>query len=303
MEAVIMGDYEWDENINIRNRSGYLTEDFHFFHLKDRVSKEFEFHYHDFDKIIIFISGKVTYFIEGKAYFLKPWDMLLVNNNEIHKPIIDSSEVYERIIIWTNLEFIERHNYEGCDLRSCFNLVNEKRVNLIRLDEEAQNHLKTIIRFLEDAIYSKEFGSKLLSNALFIELLIYINRIYLGNLYIKDGRALKYDKQIEEILKFINSNLSEDLSIDTIAEKFYLSRYYLMHKFKKETGYTIHNYILQKRLILVIEKLENEKEITKVSLECGFNDYSAFLRAFKKMFNKSPREYISNKEKLNGYKL
>lgn len=292
-----MSNCEFDNNIVTRSKSGYLTEDFHFFHIKDRISKEFEFHYHEFNKIIIFISGKVTYLIEGKSYFLKPWDMLLVNNNEIHKPIIDTSEPYERIIIWTNLEFIEKHNYEGCDLRSCFNLINEKKINLIRLDEEAQNHLKTIISYLEDAIGSKEFGSKLLSNAFFIELLIYINRIYLGNLYLRYGRDLKYDKQIDKILKYINSNLNEDLSIDKIAEKFYLSRYYLMHKFKKETGYTIHNYIIQKRLILVSEKLENEKEVYKVSNECGFNDYSTFLRAFKKMFNITPREFINNQKK------
>lgn len=73
------------------NKSGYLNNDFQLFHLKDKKNQEFEFHYHDFNKIIIFLSGKVTYLIEGKAYNLKPWDILLVNNHDVHKPIIDSS--------------------------------------------------------------------------------------------------------------------------------------------------------------------------------------------------------------------
>ena len=292
-----------DENFSKDNgkiKSGYLQEDFLLFHLKDRMIKEFDFHYHEFNKIIIFLSGKVTYLIEGKAYYLRPWDILLVNNHDLHKPIIDSSEVYERIIIWLNLKFIEDHDYEHCNLLTCFNLVNEKRINLIRLSEEAQSQLKSILWSLEDSINSKNFGSKLLSNVLFLQLLIYINRIYIGDHYIKDTKALKYDPQIDLLLKYINENLNKDLSIDNLAEKFYLSRYYLMHKFKKETGYTIHNYIIQKKILLSIERLKEGIEINKVIEECGFADYSSFLRAFKKIFNKSPGEFMKYHNKCSA---
>jgi quercetin dioxygenase-like cupin family protein len=61
-------------------KRGYLNEDFHFFRLKDQKKNEFEYHYHDFNKIIIFLSGEVTYLIEGKSYILKPWDILLVGH-------------------------------------------------------------------------------------------------------------------------------------------------------------------------------------------------------------------------------
>lgn len=58
-------------------KTGYLKEDFRLFHINDRTDREFEWHYHDFHKIIVFVSGKVTYHIEGKAYHLKPQDILL----------------------------------------------------------------------------------------------------------------------------------------------------------------------------------------------------------------------------------
>ena len=48
-------------------KTGYLKEDFRLFHINDRTDREFEWHYHDFHKIIVFVSGKVTYHIEGKA--------------------------------------------------------------------------------------------------------------------------------------------------------------------------------------------------------------------------------------------
>ncbi|MBL4931375.1 helix-turn-helix domain-containing protein [Clostridium paridis] len=279
-----------------RNKSGYLKRDFELFHLKDRKSQEFEFHYHDFNKIIIFLSGKVTYLIEGKAYCLKPWDILLVNNHDVHKPVIDSSEIYDRIVIWINPEFIENHNYENCDLSTCFKLANEKSFNIIRLEEKLQNNMKFIIESLEASFNSKEFGNIILSNSLLIQFIIYLNRIQLGNMYISDEDTLRYDKQIEKILKYINNNLSKDLSTELLSQKFYLSKYYLMHKFKKETGYTLHNYVMQKRLLMARDRIKLGEPITRAYLQCGFKEYSSFFRAFKNMFKISPSE-LSQKKK------
>lgn len=274
--------------MNNPTQSGYLNNNFLLFHLKDKKEQSFDYHYHDFNKIIIFLSGKVTYLIEGKSYFLKPWDILLVNNHDIHKPIIDSSETYERIIIWANTNFINEFNYKECNLFSCFNVANKRMFNLVRIEEQSQTIIKDLIYNLEKSINSNYFGNELFSNTLFLQLLIVLNRIYIQDDYIKDTKSFFYNKQIENILKYINSNLHNDLSIDTLCKEFFLSKYYLMRKFKKETGYTIHNYILQKRLLMSKNLIKSGIPITEVCYKCGFNDYSSFLRAFKKMFNKQP---------------
>ena len=104
--------------------------------------------------------------------------------------------------------------------------------------------------------------------------------------------TLKYDKQIEKILKYINSNLCTDLSIEFLSQEFYISKYYLMHKFKKETGYTLHNYVMQKRLLMAKDLITNGEPITKAYIQCGFNDYSCFLRSFKNIFHKSPSDFL-----------
>jgi AraC-like DNA-binding protein len=271
-------------------KTGYLNQKFKLFHLKDKTSKEFEFHYHDFDKIIIFLKGNVTYFIEGKAYYLKPWDILLVNHHDIHKPIIDSSEEYERIILWIDNDFISSQNDNTCDITTCFKLADERSFNLIRLDAKFQNRLKMIIKELEVSLKSDEFGSSLISNALFIQFMVYLNRIFLGDLYFKSDDALKYDKQIEKVLNYINENITSELSIELLSEKFFISKYYLMHKFKKETGFTLHNYILQKRLMFSYKLIQEGIPVIKASEQSGFNDYSSFLRAFRKLFDKAPSE-------------
>jgi len=272
-------------------KRGYLKKDFQFFHLKDKKHDEFEFHYHDFNKIIIFISGKVTYLIEGKAYKLKPWDILLVNSNEIHKPLIDADEVYERIIIWVNSSFLIEHNSYNCNLLSCFETAFKEKLNLMRLKAEYLSDIKYILSQLGAAWRSKEFGSDILKNSLFLQLIVYVNRLFLGADDQRETNDIEYDEAIATILNYINENLKEALSIESIAERFYMSKYYLMHKFKAQTGYTVHNYILQKRLILAKELIKKGKAVTEVYMECGFSDYSNFIRAFRNNYGVSPKKY------------
>ncbi|WP_432406669.1 AraC family transcriptional regulator [Wukongibacter sp. M2B1] len=287
-----------EENNFLNIKRGYLKTDFEYFYIKDRVNLEFEPHYHDFNKIIIFISGKVTYLIEGKAYRLKPWDILLVSNNEIHKPIIDSNEVYERIIIWVNPLFLKKHNNTSCDLLTCFQLASSQKRNLIRLDSEHLNTIKYTSSQLNNELKNKEFGSRIVRNSLLLQLVVYLNRLYLQTENVKEENDIEYDQRIEAILKYINENLNQELTIDNLSSKFFVSKYYLMHRFKKQTGYTIHNYILQKRLIMANLQIKRGKPITEVYLECGFGDYSNFIRAFKKMFGLPPKQYYKALKEL-----
>jgi len=287
-----------DKDISTIKR-GYLKEDFRFFHLKDKKHDQFEFHYHDFNKIIIFISGKVTYLIEGKAYKLRPWDILLVNSNEVHKPLIDTEEAYERIVIWVNSSFLTEHNSKNCNLLSCFEVAFKEKLNLIRLKAEYLSDIKYILSQLETAWKSKEFGSDILKNSLFLQLIVYVNRLFLGTEDHKETNDIEYDEAVAVILNYINENLKEALSIESIAEKFYMSKYYLMHKFKAHTGYTVHNYILQKRLILAKELIKKGKPVTEVYIDCGFSDYSNFIRAFKNSYGVAPKKYYKIILELN----
>lgn len=277
-------------------KRGYLKENFQLFHIKDQREMDFEYHYHDFKKIIIFLSGKVTYLIEGKAYFLKPWDLLLVNNEDVHKPVIDANVPYERVVIWINPDYMETQNHELEDITTCFSISEKRSFNMIRLESKMQLQVQSLVAELESSLKSKEFGSGMLSNALFIQLMVYINRVFLDEQYVVDENSLKYDEQVEKILQYINQNLEKDLTNDHIADQFFLNKYYLMHKFKDETGYTLHHYIQQKRLLQAKHKIREGNPIVKTSLECGFKDYSTFLRAYKKMFGHAPKEELKKVE-------
>ena len=83
-------------------KSGYLTEKFRMFHLKDSQPREYVYHYHDFHKIILFLDGEASYIIEGKTYPLKARDILFVSAGEIHRPVTTPGKSYERIVIYVS---------------------------------------------------------------------------------------------------------------------------------------------------------------------------------------------------------
>ena len=263
-------------------KTGYLKEDFRLFHINDQTKKDFSYHYHDFHKIIVFISGKVTYHIEGKAYHLKPRDILLVSQGAIHKPEIDPSVPYERYIFWI------RDDLSCQELNTCFQKANDRSFNLVRADSALQERLKDLLPEIEQTLQNKHFGDTVLRNALFTQFMKYINRIFLRTSSSPDKKAYSSDTQVEQLLKYINRNLSENLSIDQLAERFFLSKYHMMRKFKNETGYTIHNYITSKRLLMARSLISQGMPVMKAAQASGFHDYTTFVRAYKKQFGKAP---------------
>ena len=267
-------------------KTGYLNEQFRLFHLKDQTRKEFSYHYHDFHKVVIFISGKAAYHIEGKAYQLKPWDILLVNRHAIHRPEIDPSVPYERFILWI------QNDIPWQELLKCFQKANDRSYNLVRLNSALQEKMKDILFELENSAKSDEYGREILTQSLFLQFMVYLNRIFLEKQYIYDAHSYSSDSQIEELLRYINHNLTEDLSIETLARKYYLSKYHMMRKFKEETGYTVHNYIISKRLLLARTKISEGTPILKAAQLSGFSDYTTFSRAYKKQFGTAPSQTI-----------
>ena len=121
------------------SREGYLRENYHYFHLRDTAGQERDFHFHDFDKIVLLISGGVDYAVEDKVYRLRPWDVLLVRHHMIHKALIDKSEPYERIIIYLDRRYFDRV-MPGAGLLDCFERAGKTGCHLLAPDAILYNH-------------------------------------------------------------------------------------------------------------------------------------------------------------------
>lgn len=274
-------------------KKGYLVSDFRVFRLKDASLKPIPFHYHDFHKIILFLDGDIDYVIEGKTYHLAARDIVFVSAGEIHRPIfLPSQAAYERIVIYVAPEFLSRWQAQGrepVDLARCF--VQARQTASVMHQAPGTNHdLLFHMERLEKASRAEGFASGLYMEVLFIEFMILLNRS-LDDHELAGLDNASYDPKIQNILAYINQHLAETLSVDALAAHAYMSKFYLMRKFKADTGYGIHQYIRSKRLLLARDLLKTDLPITQISAEVGFADYSTFSRAFKEMFQCSPREY------------
>lgn len=269
-----------------------VTPDFEYFHYIDKPELEVEYHNHDFFEVYFFISGQVTYVIEGKSYRLKPGDIILVHSRELHKPIIEAGGTYQRRVLWVNPDFLKKQSVDGANLSMCFESEIPERHNLIRPNAEMQANIKNILTRFERACVSTSFGSAILRNTYVLELIIYLNRAVL-EAYDEDiSIDIEYNEKINNIMRYINENLCSDLPLDSLAAKFYMSKYHLLREFKKHTGFTIHKYICQKRLILSKALLKEGLSVTEVCTRCGFSDYSNFIRSFKSAYGVPPRKYM-----------
>lgn len=275
------------------NKSGYLSEKFRLFYLHDKNPKEYDYHYHDFHKLIWFISGEVEYHIEGKAYRLEPHDILLVNRGQIHKPFIKAKEPYERYVFYISEDFLEEHSEKGSELDLCFRMALSEESSVLRLSPSDSGLLFETMKQLTETEKEKEedgaFAAEMYSRILFLKLLIELNRCCLKNREVFHKTA-RYDKKIVEMIHYINNHLSSDLSIENLSNIFYLSKYHMMRKFKEETGYSMHQYILEKRILAARNLILSGMPATVACMECGFKDYSTFSRAYKKQLNRLPSD-------------
>ena len=241
-------------------------------------------HTHSFYELYCFLSGDVVYHIEGNSYHLKPYDILVINNNESHTVEFLSNAPYDRICLHFRKDFVETIDKTGFLLAPF-----EKRVigtsNLFRPSEMKDNACEFLLNHLIKEVPNREIHI----SSTFFALLNELARNFI---------SLESTNQIEnprlgEIIQYINDNICEDLMLDDICKRFYISKAQLLRLFKNTLGTTVHNYIIVKRLAIARQMLALGNNPVKVYQNCGFSNYSVFYKAFKKHYGYIPSQPLS----------
>ncbi len=269
------------------SREGYLNEDYRFFHLRDQLGQERDFHFHDFDKIVVHLSGQVDYLVERATYRMRPGNVLLIKNHTIHKANIDQREPYERMILYLDGKFVERV-MPGASLMECFDMADRQGTHLLTPAPEDGAALRRRLEELEQAGRDEQFAARALQDTLVVQVLILIGRIALSSAPAGEAARPPYDPKISDALSYINEHLKEELTAERLAERVFLSKYHFMRLFKAETGSTVHAYVRQRRLLYAAHLIRMGAPVTKAAADSGFRDYSTFFRAFRESFGVSP---------------
>lgn len=273
-----------------QSRQTMSTADYELFYYSDNHPSSVKLHHHDFYELYYFIKGDAIYSIEGRNYNLKNGDILFVSPNELHKLNIENNKIYERYVLWISEKFLKSLSTNQTNLIDIFEYKSEQRNNLLQMNDVEREKIKHIFESIFEYQASNKFGDDLLLHNAIIELLL---KIYAANQSQEPSLVSSERPIIANILNFINLDLKQNLSATVIANKFYLSPSRLSHIFKDETGGSIHQYIIKKRLMYAKELIEKGLQINTIYAKCGINDYPSFFKAFKKEYGLSPKSYYN----------
>lgn len=274
------------------SRQDMVSHTFEIYHYCDAYLNEVALHHHDFYEIYYFMNGSVNYIIEGRTYNLSPGDILLISPSELHQPLfLTEKTVYERIVLWIDKQFLEQHITGDVSLTRCFDVGDPNHTNLLRLNAGQRQRMSGLLERLLEENNTSAYGRELMMNGLLIEFLVELNRLYITGP--APGEPVNRSAPlIDKVLDYINVHYSEPLTVESLAARFFVSKYYLLHEFKQYVGTSVYHYIIQRRLIVARQMLADGTAPSNVYQKCGFGDYANFYRAFKSAYRVSPKEYM-----------
>lgn len=268
-----------------------LSRDFEIYYYSDTNLPKVPLHTHDYFEFYFFLDGSISIKIEDHIYPVSSGDIMLIPPHIPHCPIIhDKSIPYRRFVFWVSQEYCQHLNALSPDYLFLMNYVQESRNYVFHFDQVSFNSIQSRAMRLIEEMHSDHFG-KAAQIALNVnDLVLCLNR------HIHEQLHPLPKKQQEESLyqnlcTYIEDHLEEALSLEQLAQVFFVSKYHIAHVFKDNLGLSVHQYITKKRLSLCRDALLGNASITDTYHTFGFGDYSSFYRAFKKEYGISPKEW------------
>lgn len=265
------------------------SKDFEVFYYSDLHFHTLPAHKHDYYEFYLFLEGDLDLDISGHARPLHPGDMVLVPPGVSHHALMhDSDAPYRRFVLWISRDYAARLLRESPDYVFLMQRAATSGRYFYHFHEAEFSSIQArLLRLLEE-LHSNRYGRDAAVNLTLNDLILYMNRI----IYEREHPIVSGTGDLmQDLTLYIDNHLTEDLTLDALAEHVCLSKYYISHYFKDNLGISIHQYITKKRLQGCSEAIAAGADITRTFDEYGFRDYSSFYRVFRKEYGVSPKEY------------
>lgn len=294
-----------------------------------KEEKAMEMHIHDCYELYYSISGGKQFLIDNRFYTISPGDLFIINQYESHKLTQIDKMVHERIVLSVHPDYIKTLSTAATNLGTCFTHRNFPSIHKISIHKISlqKEHQKRFLYLINKMTSTWGYGHDIIEQSAFMELMVMINSLYLDK--IKDissndklttansdnltqkiipspapptaneqtqqvGSTItnyKYNQQVNDILNYINNNISQPIALQQLSDYFYLSPSYICRIFKSTTGTTINKYITARRISIAKSLLGEGVSVIEAYEKSGFSDYSNFYKAFSKTVGVSPKKY------------
>lgn len=238
-------------------------------------------HTHNYHEIFMLLDGSVDFFVEGTKFPLKSGDTVIISAGDPHTKIVINKKIYKCFVIYLKDEFFKINNCPEYKKIFTTHLCTEHKINA---DTAERSEFYGAYQRLRD--YTCNFTK--IKSAITISVLTEMLHILNNNSEFSSNYTA--NPQIQRILEYINKNYTSKITLDSISNELFISKYYICKIFKKYTGYTINSYITNKRITQTEFLIRSGLSITEACIEAGFSDYSSFYRAFTGKYGKSPKK-------------
>lgn len=249
-------------------------------------------HAHDYFEFYIHVNGGRQYCVDDTVFGLKPFQLIIIPPLHMHGLVCDRDLVdYERCYLYISPETLKRCGFNKIDLCKLFEETCGNKRFTCELSEEEGNYIIQILKTIEKRQNQAEsdYAEILEDFSLILNVLRIAQKVNSG-ITRTNGHNFT-GNEMYRILHYINQHYTENISLKELSGLFNMSESALSHEFHKYSNKGVYEYVLYKRIIKAKELLITDSSLTQIAMDCGFNDYSNFLRVFKKFSTCSPKEY------------
>ncbi len=251
----------------------------------------------DYYRIIFILSGQCSYVFQNKEYCCNTENIIIIKTDT---PLTLHTTSYQKNFVILELgitdTLLTRLSNDTTKLQPCFNVV-PYACACVRSGSDTTMLIKHLVKQLNQAKKHQDvFGAKLYEDSLLTTILVLTLRACVKAEF---QTVVKTPSKIplEEIFIFIQRHLHEEITLNRLEEEFYISKYHICREFKRETGLTVHKYIVKSKLDLCKQLLEKGYPMIEIYKTCGLGNYNNLFRAFKKEFGITPKEYVKQLNK------
>lgn len=240
-------------------------------------------HTHERCEIFCVFRGNGFYVTEGVRHVFERGRIFLMRPGEMHLAELIGDEPRESLAFHFDPSIVDGIDPERRLLTPFFDRPLGTN-NVYDHSALASTEIYSLFQQMQE-IGNDNYENCAHCSALLLSVLSELKRLFDAKQYAQPNSKFS---TIQSLVHYVNQNLTSDLSIDALCEKFHLSRAQLDRSFKHHTGSTVWAYITAKRLLLTKEYIADGMHATEAAAACGFQEYSTFFRAYRKKFGSSP---------------
>ena len=266
--------------------------DFEVYHLWDRQGGRGILHSHAYYEFYFFLGGQAQIMVEGRDYTARPGELFLFPPGFMHRSLVTAGEdcPYERAYLYLTENMLQSMDSPSCSLSEIVHGAAQAGRLHCRPDPE---FCASLIRRMDRIIETENSGNPIDTCINRGRLMILTASLCAAIQEERYREEMQEDSVAAQVMAYIHAHLTEDLTLEVLAEKLYVSKYHMLHAFREKTGTSVHQYILMKRVVYAQMLMENGFSPAQAARESGFKDYACFYRAFRSRTEHTPQEYAS----------